>query len=202
MRLDTALVHQPGEVLGRTIGGVSRQPLRPQAEALLRTVDHPLLRCHLGLANRGGRLNIDDDRVLQVDQVIGAVGEEGEPAIRTCPARAGSAGEINFGTTGVAAPNAASSRTARYSRTAWFAASGARHSLPGTLRCRLASALIMLASTAKPSPPTSPSAMQRRTVVSNTLRNRSLSRKRPCRFFEKVEWSGTEPSSPSRQNQR
>src|SRR5580700_8310473 len=68
---------------------------------------------------------------------------------------------MNFGTTDVAAPNAASSSTARYSRTAWFAASGTCHSLPGTLRCRLASALIMLASTAKPSPPTSPSAMQR-----------------------------------------
>ena len=37
-----------------------------------------------------------------------------------------------------------------------------RHSLPGTLRYRLASALIMLASTANPSPPTNPSARQRR----------------------------------------
>ena len=44
--------------------------------------------------------------------------------------------------------------------------------------------------------------MQRWTVVSNTSRSRSLSRKRPCLFFEKVEWSGTRPSSPSRQNQR
>src|SRR6266446_5447058 len=51
---------------------------------------------------------------------------------------------MNFGTTGVAAPNAASSSTARYSRTACVAASGADHSPPGTLRCRLASALIML----------------------------------------------------------
>src|SRR5271169_3614941 len=115
---------------------------------------------------------------------------------------AGSADETNFGTTGVAAPNAASSSTARYSRTAWFAASGACHSLPGTLRCRLASALIMLASTAKPSPPTSPSVMQRATVASNNSRKRLLSRKRPWRFFEKVEWSGTAPSSSSRQNQR
>jgi hypothetical protein len=45
-------------------------------------------------------------------------------------------------------------------------------------------------STAKPSPPTSPLVMQSRTVVSNTSRSRSLSRKRPWRFFEKVEWSG------------
>ena len=48
----------------------------------------------------------------------------------------------------------------------------------------------------------SPSSMQRRKTVSNKRRSRSLSRKRPCRFFEKVEWSGTSPSSPSRQNQR
>src|SRR5215471_15902787 len=42
VRLDTALMHQPGEVLGRTIGGVGRQPLRPQTELLLRTID---IRC-------------------------------------------------------------------------------------------------------------------------------------------------------------
>ena len=53
--------------------------------------------------------------------------------------------------------------------------------------CRFASALIKLASTAKASPPTSPSRMQRRRTVSNTRRSRSLSRNRPCRFFEKVE---------------
>lgn len=33
-------------------------------------------------------------------------------------------------------------------------------------------------------------------------RSRSLSRKRPWRFLEKVEWSGTRPSRPKRQNQR
>jgi Protein of unknown function (DUF3750) len=55
---------------------------------------------------------------------------------------------------------------------------------------------------AKPSPPTSPSAMQRFSTLSNRRRNRSLSRKRPCRFFENVEWSGTAPSRPSPQNQR
>ena len=44
--------------------------------------------------------------------------------------------------------------------------------------------------------------MERRTTVSNSLRSRSQSRKRPCLFLEKVECSGTSPSSPSRQNQR
>jgi hypothetical protein len=51
----------------------------------------------------------------------------------------------------------------------------------------VASATIMLASTAKAAPPTMPSFMQRATTVSNSLRNRSLSRKRPWRFFENVE---------------
>ena len=30
---------------------------------------------------------VDDDGVLQVDEIVVAVGEEGEPAIGTCPAR-------------------------------------------------------------------------------------------------------------------
>jgi len=45
----------------------------------------------------------------------------------------------------------------------------------------------MLASTANASPPTSLPFMQRATTVSNSLRKISLSRKRPCRFLEKVE---------------
>src|SRR4029077_5226445 len=65
-----------------------------------------------------------------------------------------------------------------------------------------ASAAIRLASTAKAAPSTNPSAMQRSTTVSNSLRSRSQSRKPPCLFLEKVEWSGPSPSSPSRQNQR
>lgn len=66
----------------------------------------------------------------------------------------------------------------------------------------LASAATMLASTAKPSPLTRPAAMQARTTSSNSQRKVSLSRKRPCRFLEKVEWFGTVSSSPKRQNQR
>src|SRR4051812_37005690 len=64
---------------------------------------------------------------------------------------------MNLGTTWVAPPNAASSSTARYSRTAWPGSSGGSHRSPGVEFWRLASALIIDASTAKPSPPTSPS---------------------------------------------
>ena len=96
-------------------------------------------------------------------------------------------GETNLGTTSVAAPKASSSSTAIYSLTARPVASGGSPFSPSIPFCRLASALIRLASIAKASPPTSPSRMQRCRTVSKTRRSRSLSRKRPCRFFEKVE---------------
>jgi len=85
VRLDPALVNQPGEVLGRTIGRIGRQPFRPQPEALPRAIDHPLLRRHLGLADCRGHLDVHDDGVLQVDQVVGAVGKESQPTIRSRP---------------------------------------------------------------------------------------------------------------------
>src|SRR5690242_5584288 len=91
-----------------------------------------------------------------------------------------------LGVTSVAAPNAASSRTARYSSTARPAASGGRPAAPSIRARSLTSAAIKLASTAKSSPPTRPSSIQRCSTVSNSRRSRSLSRKRPCRFFEKV----------------
>jgi hypothetical protein len=80
-------VDQPGEVLGRAVAGVRRQPLGPEAEPLARSVQHPPLRGHLGLAHRGRRLDVHDHRVVEVDQIVGAVGEEGESAIGAGPAR-------------------------------------------------------------------------------------------------------------------
>ncbi len=40
MWLDPAPVHQPGEVLGRAVGAIGGEPGWPEAEALLRPVDH------------------------------------------------------------------------------------------------------------------------------------------------------------------
>jgi hypothetical protein len=71
-----------------------------QIEALHRAFDHPLCGQDLGLTDRGRRFDIDDDRVVAVDQVVGRVGEEGRS-----PPRAGSAGAMNFGVTSLAAPN-------------------------------------------------------------------------------------------------
>jgi hypothetical protein len=97
---------------------------------------------------------------------------------------------MNFGVTGDAAPNAALSKVARYSRaarTAFSLISSGFHSRLGTDRCLLASAAIRLASTANPSALTRPSAMHRCTTLSKRRRSMSLWRKRPCRFFENVE---------------
>src|SRR5205814_2202000 len=58
---------------------------------------------------------------------------------------------MNLGVTSVAAPNAASSRTPRYSSTARPADPGGRPAVPSTRVRSLASAWIRLASTAKPS---------------------------------------------------
>ena len=63
------------------------------------------------------------------------------------------------------------------------------HAYPTAKRCHrcVTSALTTLASTAKPSPLTSPALIHRSRTCSNTKRNASASRKRPWRFFEKVE---------------
>ena len=87
VRLDPALVHQPGEHLGRAIGAVGGQPLRIEAEAILGALDHRARRTDLGLADRAARLDVHDDGVVHVDQVVGGVGEEGVPLQRAGPLR-------------------------------------------------------------------------------------------------------------------
>ena len=78
---------QPGEHLGRAIGAVGGQPLGLEAEAVLGALDHGARRADLGLADRRGRLDVDDDGVVEVDQVVGGVGEEGVPLQRAGPVR-------------------------------------------------------------------------------------------------------------------
>src|SRR5215831_13550934 len=117
---------------------------------------------------------------------------EGDYGPRIAPVHwaAGSDGDTNFGVTLLAAPNAASSRVARYSFTARRAActpSSLLHSDPEIDRCLLASATIRLESTAKPSPPTRPTLMHAFTTRSNTLPKMSLSRNRSLRARENAE---------------
>ena len=143
------------------------------------------------------RLDVHDHRVLQVNEIIVGVGVDGRSR-RPPPysgRRIGWRDRLRLDRRRPAEGRVIENR--RYSATAPLDV-GSRSSTLATPRLRCASATIMLASTAKASPPTIPSFMQRATTVSNSLRSRSLSRKRPWRFFENVEWSGTSPSSPSR----
>ena len=94
MRLDAFILDQPGKVRGGAVSGIGHQLLGPQAEALLRALDHPALGGHLGLAHRGCRLDIDDHRMVEVDQIVGGVGVEGRLARRRGPARSG-IGEVD-----------------------------------------------------------------------------------------------------------
>src|ERR1700759_4538458 len=48
-----------------------------QIEALHRAFDHALRSQNLGLPDRSGRFDIDDDRVVDIDQIVGRVSEEG-----------------------------------------------------------------------------------------------------------------------------
>src|SRR6516164_8933599 len=61
----------------------SRREVRPSRDLL----NHAFGGQHLRLPDCGGRLDIDDDRVLDVDQVIRRIGKEGLAAVRPCPAR-------------------------------------------------------------------------------------------------------------------
>ena len=70
MGLDTALMDKPGKIGGIAIARIGGQASWPDAEAFLRPVDHRSLRRHLGLADGGSGLHIDDDGIGQIDEVV------------------------------------------------------------------------------------------------------------------------------------
>ena len=58
----------------------------PDAGAFQCPVDHRSLRCHFSLTDGGADLHIDDHGISQIDEVVGAVGEEGLRAMGARPA--------------------------------------------------------------------------------------------------------------------
>ena len=68
VRLDAVLIDQPGEHLGRAIAAVTEEPAWIEIKPLQRALDHALSGQYLRLADCRRCLNIDDDRVLDVDQ--------------------------------------------------------------------------------------------------------------------------------------
>ena len=155
---------QPCQAVRRTVSAVCGQEHGLYAKAGLRSLKHCSSRPNFGLPDGPRGFDVDDRPVVGVDQIVVGVGEESMPFMRACPLGRRISREMNFGVTGEAAPNAALSNVASYSRVARIAVSlisSGFQSLLGTERCLLASAAMRLASTANPSALTKPSAMHR-----------------------------------------
>jgi hypothetical protein len=116
--VDPELVDQPPQDLGQSIARLSRQTGRGDFELIGGAVDHRLGRPNLRLAQRCRRLDVHDHRMLQVDEGVVGIGVDGGAVGRAGITSRGSVGEIDFGSTRVAPPKAASSRTDKYSATA------------------------------------------------------------------------------------
>src|SRR5277367_4805378 len=73
---DAFLLDQPVQHWSGPVSGISNKPLRLETKALLCSFDHGLRRADLGLTNRAGRLDINDDPELHVDEIIVGVSKE------------------------------------------------------------------------------------------------------------------------------
>ena len=131
---------------------------------------------HASRANGPCCFNVNNNSIVRVDGVDVGVREYCGPVAGCGPFAGRVRMRSELGFTGVAAPNALSSSTSRYSRTARGASLGSMvlvsQSACALEFCLSTSASIRLASTAKPCPPTRPSEMQRVATVSKTTRSR------------------------------
>jgi hypothetical protein len=71
------------------MGAVAQEPSRIERKTLHRPFDHGLGCEDLCLPDGGGRLDINDNRIVDIDQIIGRVGKEGLPAVGAGPTRRG-----------------------------------------------------------------------------------------------------------------
>lgn len=158
------------------------------------------------LADCGGRLDMDDNCVLEIDEVVGGIGEEGPIVACRCPARgrirdrqllgrrrgrSTEGGTVEHGN--ILANGMAGGRVRQ--------GSCATHSM---LAVNIGAHEAVIDREAFAANQSLGNAARHSSF--EQLAQTSLSRKRPHatldRFFEKVEWSGTSPSCPRRQNQR
>ena len=75
VRRDLLVLDQPTKEPARAVGGVRCKPLRLEIEALLGPVDHGLGCLDLVVGPGRRRLYVDDDRVLNIDQIVEPVAE-------------------------------------------------------------------------------------------------------------------------------
>ncbi len=70
---------------GRTVGAAGGKPLGLKVKPISSTLDHGAGSANLGLADRTCRLNIENDRSLQIDQIIVRISEERVPFVSASP---------------------------------------------------------------------------------------------------------------------
>ena len=87
---------KPVQHLGRAVGTVANQALGIQIKALERALDHALYRQGFRLPDRRRGLDVDNDRVVHVDQIVGRIGEKRRPTMRRGPLRGGVCGDGGF----------------------------------------------------------------------------------------------------------
>ena len=81
-----------------------RRAVRARGRSDPRPLDHGLRAQRPRPGGCAAGFDIDDDGVLEVDQIVGGVGEEGGPFRRQSSCAAGSTVDTNFGFTGGGAP--------------------------------------------------------------------------------------------------
>src|SRR6202011_5050117 len=86
---DALLLDQPVQHRSCPVSGIADKPLRLEAEVLFGPFDHGLRSADLGLPNRAGGLDVNDNAELHVDEIVVGVREECRPLVGTGPLRRG-----------------------------------------------------------------------------------------------------------------
>ena len=187
MRLDSALVHQPPNHLGRAVTRIGDQARRSDFELFGRAVEHRLGRADFGLANGRRRLDVHDHWMLQIDEVVVGIGITGDGVGRSGVAggRIGWRDRLRLD-----GRRPAEGRVVQDRQIFRDCATGGRIEIcdladaAPSMRVRHDDAGVNGKSFASHDPFLHAA---RATTVSKSLRRRSLSRNRPWRFLEKVE---------------
>jgi len=168
--------------IGAAVSCIANKAFRLDVELSFDPIDHDLCALDLRRAMSRCGFHIHNDVVLGMGQIIRGLGIK-----RWATWSCGPAG-LKIRRFGSDSAKASSSSASRYLRTARVLGAGSFQltcSLPGTPRCRLASALMMLASTAKPSPLTRPASMQRRSTSLNSQRTDRCPENRRVYFWKR-----------------
>ena len=84
---DATLPRQPVEHLTCAIGGIGDQAFGRQIEGVAHPIHHGPHSPNFGLPDRAGRLDIEDDAIVGVDQIVRGICEVGGSAPRSSPLR-------------------------------------------------------------------------------------------------------------------